>query len=67
MAFLSFVHKKIAFNKNILYLWPDGILAKFLVNLKKVPGRKILSRLESSFAFGDIYLISSKNKKYRIY
>ena len=63
MAFLSFVHKKIAFNKDILYLWPDGILAKFLVNLKKIPGRKILSRLEPSFAFGDIYLISSKNKK----
>ena len=59
---MSFVHNKIAFNKDILYLWPDGILAKFLVNLK-IPGRKILSRLEPSFTFGDIYLISSKNKK----
>ncbi len=63
MAFLSFVHNKIPFNKNFLYLWPDGILAKFLVNLKKVPGRKILSSLNPNITSMNVYLISSKNKK----
>ena len=63
MAFLSFVHNKIPLNRKFLYLWPDGILSKFLINLNKIPGRKVLTRLRSNFRFKNVYLISSKNSK----
>tara|TARA_B100000963_G_C22637919_1_gene678596 strand:+ start:3703 stop:5142 length:1440 start_codon:yes stop_codon:yes gene_type:complete len=63
MAFLSFVHNKISFNREYLYVWPDGILAKFLVNINKIPGRKILSNLKPNKSIKDVYLISSKNLK----
>ncbi len=63
MAFLSFVHNKISFNEKNLYLWPDGILSKFLININKIPGRKILSNLKLDQSIKDVYLISSKNLK----
>ena len=54
---------KIPLNRKFLYLWPDGILSKFLINLNKIPGRKVLTRLRSNFRFKNVYLISSKNSK----
>ena len=63
MAFLSFVHNKISFDKKNLYLWPDGILSKFLVDINKIPGRKILSNLKLVQSIKVVYLISSKNLK----
>lgn len=61
MAFLSFVHNKIEFDRDSLYLWPDGIFSKFTLNKSKIPGRKILSNIKNSKYFENVYLISSKN------
>ena len=61
MAFLSFVHNKIDFDRKNLYVWPDGIFAKFMAQKNKIPGRKILSNIKNNNNFKNIYLISSKN------
>lgn len=61
MAFLSFVHNKIDFDHKNLYVWPDGIFAKFMAQKNKIPGRKILSNIKNNNNFKNIYLISSKN------
>lgn len=63
LAYLAFVHDKINFEKKYLYLWPDGILAKIMLKIDKVPGRKILEQIENHKYFKNVYLISSKNKK----
>lgn len=67
MAYLSFVHNKINFNKNHVYLWPDGISSTFFKNIKKISGRKILSKIESSEHFENVYLISKYKESYLRY
>ncbi len=63
LAFLAFVHNKINLNKKNLYLWPDGVLSKFILNKNKIPGRQILSKLKNNDNYKYVYLIASKNKK----
>ena len=63
MAFASYVHDKVKFNYKYLWVWPDGILSKYILKKNKIPGRLILSNLRNEKSIKNIYLISSKNKK----
>jgi glycosyltransferase involved in cell wall biosynthesis len=45
LAFLAYYAKNILYPHHNLYHWPDGIFTKNVIDIDKIPGRKILNKL----------------------
>jgi len=73
LAFLGYYQNKKVFPYKNLFHWPDGIFLKKIVNVKKIPGRKILNEIKINKkikhirVIGNLHEISKKflEKKYK--
>ena len=70
LAYLGYYFKGNIENKKNLYHWPDGLFAKSVFdNIKKIPGRELISKCEIPFFIKKIIILgnlSDFNKEYLI-
>ena len=67
LAFLGYYSNNTVYPSKDLYHWPDGLFAKKIANVEKIPGRDILNKLKLSNKITSINVlgnISEQSKKY---
>jgi len=67
LAFLGYYAKKILYPSNNIIHWPDGIFTQQIVNIKKIPGRDLLKKINIPNYIKQITILGNVSKKSKLY
>ena len=62
LAFLGYYANKEIYQEKSLYHWPDGIWSKKHINIEKIPGRDLISKIKIPNYINKIIVLGNLSK-----